>query len=70
MSQTKTQDQKVLSHLKQGRKISQATAVQKFNAYRLSAIIFRLKEQGHNIEGKYEKVKEEKRPVFFYKLQK
>jgi hypothetical protein len=39
----KTQDQKVLSHLKQGRKISQATAVQKFNAYRLSAIIFRLK---------------------------
>ena len=39
----------VLSHLKQGRTLSQAEAIKHFDCYRLSAVIERLRKQGYNI---------------------
>ena len=39
----------VLSHLKQGKTISQAEAIHRFNCYRLSAVIQRLRIAGHDI---------------------
>ncbi|MHA3115702.1 DNA-binding protein [Acinetobacter sp. ANC 4635] len=39
----------VLNHLKQGKTISQAEAIYHFNCYRLSAVIQRLRKQGHDI---------------------
>ena len=39
----------VLSHLKQGRTITQAQAITQFNCYRLSAVINRLRNAGHDI---------------------
>lgn len=39
----------VLSHLKNGKTLSQAEAIQHFDCYRLSAVIQRLRIAGHNI---------------------
>ena len=39
----------VLSHLKQGKTLSQAEAIYHFNCYRLSAVIQRLRIAGHDI---------------------
>ena len=39
----------VLNHLKQGKTLSQAEAINHFNCYRLSAVIQRLRNVGHNI---------------------
>lgn len=39
----------VLNHLKQGKTISQAEAINHFNCYRLSAVIDRLRKQGFYI---------------------
>lgn len=39
----------VLAHLKQGKTLSQAEAIQYFNCYRLSAVIQRLRIAGHDI---------------------
>ena len=39
----------VLSHLKNGKTISQAEAIHHFNCYRLSAVIDRLRKQGFDI---------------------
>lgn len=44
-----TQSVKVLAHLKQGKTISQAEAIDLFNCYRLSAIIQRLRCAGYDI---------------------
>ena len=44
-----TQLKQVLAHLKQGKTISQAEAIDLFNCYRLSAIIQRLRNAGHDI---------------------
>ena len=44
-----TQSVKVLAHLKQGKTISQAEAIDLFNCYRLSAIIQRLRYAGYDI---------------------
>ena len=44
-----TQVEKVLSHLKQGRSITQVDAIRFFKCYRLSAIIKRLRNQGYEI---------------------
>ena len=41
--------QKVLDHLKNGKKITSWEAIQKYRATRLSAIIFNLKEKGYPI---------------------
>ena len=41
---------KVLNYLKNHKKgITQMTAIERFQAYRLSSIIYRLKQQGYNI---------------------
>lgn len=39
----------VLAHLKQGRTLSQAEAINYYDCYRLSAVIERLRKQGYNI---------------------
>ena len=39
----------VLSHLKTGKTLSQAEAIYHFDCYRLSAVVERLRKQGHNI---------------------
>ncbi|QOW47576.1 MULTISPECIES: helix-turn-helix domain-containing protein [Acinetobacter] len=39
----------VLNHLKQGRTLSQAEAINLFNCYRLSAVIQRLRRSGYDI---------------------
>ncbi|WOE31017.1 MULTISPECIES: helix-turn-helix domain-containing protein [unclassified Acinetobacter] len=44
-----TQVTQVLEHLKQGRSITQVDAIRLYKCYRLSAIIKRLRNQGHEI---------------------
>ena len=44
-----TQLKQVLAHLKQGKTISQAEAIDLFNCYRLSAIIQRLRNMGYPV---------------------
>lgn len=39
----------VLNHLKTGNTLSQAEAIYHFDCYRLSAVVERLRKQGHNI---------------------
>lgn len=39
----------VLAHLKQGKTLSQAEAIQNFDCYRLSAVIQRLRLAGYDI---------------------
>ena len=50
-----TQEQQILNHLKQGKTISQAEAIDLFNCYRLSAIIQRLRCAGYDIVTHYER---------------
>lgn len=40
---------KVLTHLKSGKSITSWQAIKEYNATRLSAIIFNLRERGYNI---------------------
>lgn len=68
--QTINKTQAVLKHLKSGRKISSWDAIQKYRATRLSAIIFTLIEQGHDIRGEWVENKKEKTRAYFYKLVK
>lgn len=44
-----TQSEQVLAHLKQGKTISQAEAIDLFGCYRLSAIVQRLRNTGYEI---------------------
>lgn len=44
-----THQTQVLNHLKQGKTLSQAEAIQYFDCYRLSAVIQRLRCLGHDI---------------------
>ena len=46
---TKSQSNKILDYLKHHKSISQAVAVEKFDCYRLSARIFDLRDEGHEI---------------------
>ena len=48
---TKTQTSDILQHLKDGRRLTQQQAINQYGAYRLSAIIHRLRKQGYNIES-------------------
>ncbi|GJC30783.1 hypothetical protein KAM398_09160 [Acinetobacter sp. KAM398] len=50
-----TQLKQVLAHLKQGKTLSQAEAIDLFNCYRLSAIIQRLRNAGYDIVTHHEK---------------
>ena len=45
----KSQQQQILSHLKQGKTLSQAEAITLFNCYRLGAVIYRLRRAGYEI---------------------
>jgi len=47
---TKSKTQKIKEHLELGNGITQKDAIELFNAYRLSAIIFNLKKDGMKIE--------------------
>lgn len=50
MEKKKSKQDKVLQYLKTHKGgITQAMAIDKYRAYRLSGIIFRLKKQGYNI---------------------
>ena len=44
-----TQNQKILEYLKSGKKLTPITALKKFGCFRLSARIYNLKKEGHNI---------------------
>ncbi|UAA86496.1 DNA-binding protein [Acinetobacter baumannii] len=44
-----TQDSQVLTHLKQGRTLTQLEAIQLYGCYRLSAVVHRLRNAGNNI---------------------
>ena len=44
-----THQTQVLSHLKQGKTLSQAEAIYHFDCYRLSAVIQRLRNAGYDI---------------------
>lgn len=44
-----TQEQQILNHLKQEESITPMDAVQYYNIYRLSAVIFKLRRAGHHI---------------------
>jgi hypothetical protein len=48
----KSQNQKILLHLKKGKKITPLEALNKFGCLRLSGRIFDLKEDGHDIKMK------------------
>ena len=47
----KNQTSDILQHLKDGKRLTQKEAINEFGAYRLSAIIHSLRNQGHNIES-------------------
>tara|TARA_R110002153_G_scaffold61156_1_gene165053 strand:- start:120 stop:323 length:204 start_codon:yes stop_codon:yes gene_type:complete len=49
---TKTQAQKILSHLKRGWKITQSDAFHKYGCWRLASRIDDLKKLGFNIDKK------------------
>ena len=46
---TKTQTSDILQHLKDGRRLTQKEAINEYGAYRLSAIIYSLRNQGYEI---------------------
>ena len=46
---TKTQTSDILQHLKDGRRLTQKEAINMYGAYRLSGIIYALRNQGHDI---------------------
>jgi hypothetical protein len=47
----KTQTSDILQHLKDGRRLTQKEAINEYGAYRLSGIIYALRNQGHDIES-------------------
>ena len=51
----KNQSEKILSHMKQDKTISQAEAIQYFDCYRLSSVIQRLRCAGYDIVTHYER---------------
>lgn len=48
-----TQYDRVLAHLQRNGKLSQKQAIRLFGAYRLSAIIYRLRKDGYNISSTF-----------------
>ena len=46
---SQTQDEKILDHLKSGKPITPIDALNLFGCFRLSARIFNLRQDGHNI---------------------
>jgi cytidine deaminase len=52
MTKKLTQKDKVLAHLQENKKINPMEALHLYSSFRLGAIIFTLREEGHNIETK------------------
>ena len=52
MTKKLTQKDKVLAHLQENKKINPLEALNLYGSFRLGAIIFTLREEGHNIETK------------------
>ena len=48
-----TQYDRVIDHLQRNGKLSQKQAIRLFGAYRLSAIIYRLRKDGYNISSTF-----------------
>ena len=48
----KSKKSQILDWMKQGRSITPKEAIEVFHCYRLSAVIFDLKKEGHNISSK------------------
>jgi hypothetical protein len=46
-----TQTNDILQHLKDGRRLTQKEAINNYGAYRLSGIIYRLRQQGYEIDS-------------------
>lgn len=46
---TNTHQTQVLTHLKNGKTLSQAEAINEYDCFRLSAVIDRLRKQGYDI---------------------
>lgn len=46
---TNTHQTQVLTHLKNGKTLSQAEAINEYDCFRLSAVIERLRKQGYDI---------------------
>lgn len=62
----------ILNHLKSGKEINPKEALAKYGCFRLGAVIFVLKEEGHNISSKlhyYEKPSGKKGRYAVYKLE-
>ena len=66
-SETKSQEQAILSHLKSGRSITPIEALSLYKCFRLGARIYGLKKAGFNIESQMVKVPSGKR-VASYRL--
>ena len=49
----KTQNMRILKHLKAGKTITALQALRQFGCLRLSARIYDLKQLGHEIEGEF-----------------
>lgn len=47
-----TQAKRILEYMEQGHKITPLEALDKFGSFRLGAVIFDLKKEGHNIQSK------------------
>jgi hypothetical protein len=47
-----TQQQKVLRHLESGREITPLDALEQYGCFRLSAVIWNLRDEGYNIKTK------------------
>lgn len=52
MDDTQSQNKEILAWLKAGNTITALQALRKFGCLRLSARIFNLKDQGHEIDGR------------------
>lgn len=66
---TVTQKEKVLLHLKKEGSITPLEALLKYNVYRLSDVIFKLRGEGHNIETFIKKANGTKYAQYIYVLE-
>ena len=63
----KSQSNKVLEHLKSGNRITPLEALNMFGCFRLSAIIYHLKDKGHNIQTRL--IKRDNKQFAEYRLE-
>ena len=66
MKTTESQEKRILEYLQSGLSITQYQALTKFDCFRLSARIHRLKSKGYNIEKRMKKLSNGKRIAVYY----